>query len=435
MFIGRIGTQNANTYRTLSLLRQTVIQPHAKQPAVERARVFDQFVRSEQPAEGVGGATDYSAHANKLKRLSPEVITYGEPANHPDLSAELLPPSEREYTAKDALLNQYAKQFRIEGHMEYGEFVVDGQAGLFMGNLVSPEELESFRQELIERGLGDKIDWKGVEEDFVQIGVHFGNAEKLGSKVDYLASRYAVLKGRIEAQYTGDEKENQLEIRNGIYTSAKEEMADAYAGSIGAFFEDLGQAGAAGEMKSSLIAAIDQRASEYEAHLSNAGIYDRVGSQEDSWLCQDDGYMAAQLRESMCKSELDAKHLHAESPYNFQDLKFAGIYAKVLDGQLHQAGGDLAEDDSELGKQLATQYEKLQGIASESGISHKMVQVLQNTFVPYIEKYLDSLDQQIDQNKDSISKNGTLSGMLRTTYINRGMVLEAFYRAAGWKKP
>ena len=104
--------------------------------------------------------------------------------------------------------------------------------------MVSDEKLENFRKELNENGLGEDIDWRGVIEDFSSMDIRFGNVERLETKADYIASRYAVLKDRIQTQYAGDEQKAQMDKLDSIYNQAKEKMADTYAKNIGGFYED-----------------------------------------------------------------------------------------------------------------------------------------------------------------------------------------------------
>ena len=139
------------------------------------------------------------------------------------------------YTEKDALLDQYMKQFRINGRIEGDKFVWDSSkpTEICLASQVSEAELERFRQELNEKGLGDEIDWRGVESDFVQMNVGFDNIERLETKVDFLASRYAVLKDGIEKQYTGDEQKQEMQKLEEIYSKEKERMADYYGDTIG----------------------------------------------------------------------------------------------------------------------------------------------------------------------------------------------------------
>ena len=129
--------------------------------------------------------------------------------------------------------------------------------------MVSDEKLENFRKELNENGLGEDIDWRGVIEDFCSMDIRYGNVERLETKADYIASRYAVLKDRIQTQYAGDEQKAQMDKLDSIYNQAKEEMADTYAQNIGGFYEDLGQTGVIEDMRSSVLAMVDEREAAY----------------------------------------------------------------------------------------------------------------------------------------------------------------------------
>lgn len=102
------------------------------------------------------------------------------------------------YTEEEALWNQYRKQYRDSLKIVDGKLVVNGDPrGILLGK-VSQEEMEQFRLKLEQEGIGDDIDWRGVESDFKKMDVNFDNADCLNTKIDYIASRYAVLKDRIE---------------------------------------------------------------------------------------------------------------------------------------------------------------------------------------------------------------------------------------------
>ena len=193
----------------------------------------------------------YKPNSDQMRALGNTSYTWAAPDSR--LQAELLPPSEQlSYTEEDALINQYMKQSRIDGYFDGDTFVRTSSepVKLILKDDIAKADLEKFRGELAEKGLGADIDWRGVQEDFVQIGVGFDNIERFEQKADYLASRYAVLKDRIQTQYTGEQQEAELQRLEQIYTEAKEEMANTYAESIGGFFEDLGQSGAAEDILS-----------------------------------------------------------------------------------------------------------------------------------------------------------------------------------------
>ena len=186
----------------------------------------------------------YKPSSDQMRALDTPACTKAAPDS--SLQAELLPPSEQvSYTEEDALYNQYMKQFHVDIYL-YGDGSENASSEplkLITKDDISKEDLEKFRSELAENGLGDEIDWRGVESDLWRIGIDFDNVQRFEQKADYLASRYAVLKDRIQTEFTGDKQEAELQKLEQIYTEAKEKMADSYAEKIGGFFEDLGQSG------------------------------------------------------------------------------------------------------------------------------------------------------------------------------------------------
>ncbi|MEH2930153.1 hypothetical protein VSQ48_09645 [Candidatus Ventrimonas sp. KK005] len=66
-----------------------------------------------------------------------------------------------------------------------GKLVVNGDPRNVLLGKVSEEELEQYQQRLEQEGIGDNIDWQGVESDFKKMEVNFDNAGYLNTKIDY----------------------------------------------------------------------------------------------------------------------------------------------------------------------------------------------------------------------------------------------------------
>ncbi len=387
----------------------------------------------------IGARSQVTAHSGIYKPSSGQMRVLDAPACTkvaPDsrLQAELLPPSEQPtYTEGDALLNQYMKQYRIDGYIDGDTFVSTSSepVKVMLKDKISKEDLEKFRSELAENGLGDDIDWRGVEGDFVQIGVNFGNIERFEQKADYLASRYAVLKDRIQNQFTRERQETELQKLEQIYTEAKEEMANSYAEKIGGFFEDLGQSGAAEDMRNSVLALVDQKANAYTDYIEKNGDYVSITDPDKQWLKQDDAYMAAQLRQSAgtLSAETKKQSVNEQAPYDGNDLSFAGIYAKTLFQQLERPAWNVNESDEALGQHLAAQYGALKNSAEDAGISEKLSNMLASAFDPFMDRLMDSLNTLIDNNRAWAVEKPWVSGMIRTDYIDRESVYNSFQNA------
>ena len=427
MFIGQIQTHPYGGNTGISAAR-------SKLPAA-----FQQMQTPRSDCVEIGGRSQtdtysgiYKPNANQMRAITNTPYTYAEPDSR--LQAELLPPSEQvSYTEEDALYNQYMKQFRVDAYI-YGDGSESSSSEplkLITKDDISKEDLEKFRSELAEKGLGEEIDWRGVKSDLLQIGINFGNIERFEQKADYLASRYAVLKDRIQTQFTGDKQEAELQKLEQIYTEAKEEMANTYAESIGGFFEDLGQSGAAEDMRNSVLALVDQKANAYTDYIEKNGDYVNITDPDKQWLKQDDGYMAAQLRQSagISSAETQKQPVNEQAPYNGKDLAFAGVYAKTLSRQLEDPKWSVYDSDAALGRYLASQYDALKGNAEKAGISAKLSQMLTSSFNPFMDRLMDSLDAGIDENRKWTAEKPWMSGTIRTGYIDRESVYRSFLNA------
>ena len=391
MILGHVGIQNyynkVSSASTRSALEKIAERLLARQPQNYNQPNVDMVELS-------SSAKEYArmhGYGCTMQRMEFEYeYRPAEPMNIP----ELLPPSEViDYTEHDALMNQYMKQYRFE----------EGKPmRLCAPGMVSDEKLENFRKELNENGLGEDIDWRGVIEDFSSMDIRFGNVERLETKADYIASRYAVLKDRIQTQYAGDEQKAQMDKLDSIYNQAKEEMADTYAKNIGGFYEDLGQTGVIEDMRSSVLAMVDEREAAYSFAADGGNI--QSGS--------------------------------SQAVYSGDDLTFAGVYAKSLSQQIKDAGHVWevwrpCESDSELGKFLAKQYQDTRQIVADAGISDKLAGIIQNTFRPFMEKFMDVLDGQIDKNLARVESKPWMGGVLRLDYINRNAVYRMYLSIIG----
>lgn len=430
MYIGQFGSNSwmkNSWFQNIAFKNSNIEMPNtflqAKTEAQSRTANMDRIEISDA----------YLRFPNRLQILEVPEATKAE--SNLNMSAELLPPSEKEqYTEEDALMNQYMKQYRLNFVKEGDTYVLDTSkpVKLMTEGQVSQESLDAFRAQLEANGLGDEIDWRGVQEDFARMDIRFDNAESFETKADYLASRYAVLKDRIQTQYTGDQLEQEMQTLDALYTKAKEEMANSYAENIGGFYEDLGQTGTVEDMKASVLSAIDSKADAYTSYLAENDIYADITDPSKQWLKQDDGYMASKLREDAASSaavESAGKMVNEQAPYSAKDLAFAADYAKSLSDQIKKPDWDtseIKESDTDLGKYLADQYQYLQNVMEQLGISDKLSNVIKDSFEPFIDKFLDALDAKIEHNRERVAERSWLSGFIRTEYINRDEVYRAF---------
>lgn len=422
MYIGKIGI-NQN-FHNMGAVQKRAGVPHIQSSAMSSLKDRLEIGSRYQHINETG---IYGPSGNQMQVMPSVTYTYAAPDER--LKRELLPPSEQgELTEEDALIDQYMKQSRIDGYFDGDTFVCDYSkpVKLILRDNISRSDLENFQKELEEKGLGTEIDWRGVKEDFIQMGVRFDNVERLEQKADFLASRYAVLKDRIQNQFTGEKQESELQKLEQIYAQAKEEMADSYADNIGGFYEGLGQSGTADEMRNSVFAVIDGKADAYLSYLGQNDIYSEITAPEKQWLKQDDAYMASQLRKHVSEDSAQFQADPVQAPYSEKDLVYAGMYAKALSSQLQRPDWNVEKSDSALGSYLAEQYKALESDIEKSGISDKLSDILKKSFEPFAEKFMDSLDSLIDDKREQAAVRPWMAGLIRTEYIDRNAVYRSF---------
>lgn len=434
MFIGQIGLNNyfSKMNPIHSSTNQSQMANRLRTPIAQKR--MDIVEIGSQSQNHKGENSFYKSNGNQIRGF--RNIHYTKLTPDEKLKTEILPSSEQtSYTENDAVMKQYLKQYRINGHFEGTEFVQDSDepVKLILPSQVKDNDLESFHNQLKQNGLNEDIDWRGVEGDFWNIGVGFDNVERFEMKVDYITSRYAVLKDRIQNQYSGDKQTTELDKLEEVYTKAKEEMANTFANNIGGFYEDLGQTDAVTGMKASVLAVMDKKVANYEKHLTQAGDYAKLNGTENHWLAKDDAYMSARLRESvsMSNSKVEMQKINNQETYSANDLSFAGVYAKAISSQVNDAMSvwNVGQNDKALGEFLAKQSHDLQKKTDGASIGNKMKNLIHNTVKLFAEKFMDALDVGINKNQELVKQYPWMKNSFRTEYINRDSVYNAFYNA------
>lgn len=308
--------------------------------------------------------------------------------------------SEATYTKEDAIRNQYNKQFNIDATIDD---IVSGRFDTSNIKLASmkQEDIDAYGLQLEAKGLDGKIDWKGVDFDFSSVDVGLDTIDQVSNKAEYIASRYAVLKERINSDYTGDERKDQMAKLEGLYSSAKDLLANSYSKTVGDFFEENGVSGQTDQLRDSVLQGIDKKADEYSDYIKNHSDYAGIADDDnDQWLLKDDGFMAARLRESMT-TPTTAKTAGKQADYSLKDLDGAGMYVKQTQEQYDSLDhvGTIRNEES-LGLGLAVQSMKVDYLTKHAGFGDKMASLIHRSFEGYTKNYLNKLDSQLKKYAD-----------------------------------
>lgn len=309
--------------------------------------------------------------------------------------------SETTYTKEDAVIYQYNRQYDINFTIDE---LASGKAEVKGFGLPNSEDnaaflkaVETFRHSLEKNGLGNEINWDSVQYDFSSTDVGLNTVDQFSNKADYIASRYAVLQDRIHTDYSGAELEEQMDKLNTLFSKAKELLADSYVDVVGSFLEENGIGDETANLRDSIDTGINNRVKEYSDYILSNRNYAEINSDSDKWLLQDDGYMAAQLREKMDTPVVEKTSEELKTAvYSLRDLEVAGIYVQQTSKQYEslEHTGFIRNEES-IGLDLAVQSMKTDYLTKNSGISNKMASLINRTFDGYMENYLEKIDEQL----------------------------------------
>lgn len=329
------------------------------------------------------------------------------------------PADKDHYTAHDALVDEYLSQFKIQCHLSFSNGILTDDYDKSTPARLSPpdiaaEDLDTFEKTLIGREF-EGIDWSGAS-DLKNLKVSLYNAHTLTEKVNYLTSKYTILKKQIETHYNGSEKEENLAALESLYEQGKHSIAKSFADSAGAFFETYGgEGGIKEDMYSDLLAAIDSRKADYEQFASSGVDFSGITDEKDKWLLNNELYMASQLRENMP----DSPEQTSESGFTLKDLCIAGIFAKQSVKQMDSIEY-CPTDDYSLGWDLAVQWMKVDYLCSSMETSQKMTSLLDHAFDNYMDAYLDKVNKAVYQFSTSpLSRHDRIS-------INRDTIMQIY---------
>lgn len=236
----------------------------------------------------------YSSQLTQLMPTGQKIETHSSGTTDLAVFGGTLISSDKDYTKQDALLKQWNK---------LGSFNINDKNVQLQKPFPSADELKELEQKLQANGLGSEIDWNDFTNDLRGIGFDKNDspsslkADDINRKVDYLASRYAVMKDKIQSNYSGDEAKQHLDKLDEIFNASVEELASGYAGIVGDFLEQNGLAGEKDKIHQSVVAAVTNKAQAYSDYLADNPDFAGLNGTKDEWLLQDDEYIAAQLRD------------------------------------------------------------------------------------------------------------------------------------------
>lgn len=220
----------------------------------------------------------------------------------------------------------------------------------------------------------DGIDWESIERYVSHIDITLDNADDLQRSVHHIASMYLAAKASLQHQYSDREDilSEKMSRLDDLLAKAKSRLTSSYQSSVGSFYEQQGNPGAAAELGKAFSSAFDERMKEMEELANEKGLLDNK---------ENFSYTLATV--SLEIMSLDHWILSPDAePSSLKDMEAAGFVAKAATKMNVSEWGLMS--DSELGIHLALQYLKMAHTLNHWGISEKMTDLLLGSFETYL---------------------------------------------------
>lgn len=246
-----------------------------------------------------------------------------------------------------------------------------------------------------ENGLDREINWDFVNQNFK------GSAsfKDLTDYTDYAAALYASLEQRINSDYSGTEKQEQMELLNNAFNAAVDKLAEGYVENLTEVYDSFGVSLPENEISQSIKAVLEQKKESYRDFAAKNSDYANLSGSNDKWLERDMKYMANALRNAYSESEKSELKPAAANSGGFSenDLITLGVFANTYAHDAQEKSsidcGFLFNEES-LGFGIGLQYLAVMGTAEEMNASERVKELGIQLVGQYAEAAMDAGDAQ-----------------------------------------
>lgn len=261
-------------------------------------------------------------------------------------------------------------------------------------------DLEALRRD----GLPDTVDLEKLERELTEITGHdfMKSTADIGQVLEELASRFAVVKARIEKEPEDGEKGVRLQALTDLMERQTQRLAENFADSVGGFYEKHGLDGERDKIYQSVLENAHSLYHEYDAFAKSSGIYRNVPA-EDAWLQNCDQYMASELRGAYVRTgvlsmpSLNSDMIPVKSLSAASDLARAA--SRCIDGG---AAGTVSEE--EMGVRLGTMALTGYSLVESSKALQYHKQAILDAFGTHMETLLDESDRLLSKKAETGGK-------------------------------
>lgn len=249
----------------------------------------------------------------------------------------------------------------------------------------------------LEKGISNEVDFSFANMDLANFG-----PDSVGQDVDYIASRYAAMQERINAEFTGEERSANLNKLDEMLNTAKEKLAQSFSDEMAGFFENTGVSGDKDNIYQSVLSAVDQKVAQYTDFIKENKAYAHIGTGEE-WLKKDSAFMASELRKAMDSSETSPKTAIDADGYTLDEMEKLYTFAKELESYSDYASNPAKailtgnHTEEALGMKLAELSLKGMVFNEKADVSDKVKKIVKESIQNFISSTIEAEQAHMDK--------------------------------------
>jgi len=286
------------------------------------------------------------------------------------------------------------------------------------------EDLTALEEHMRSQSRNDQINFSQIANHFANVfsTVHAGN---LGDAIDYLASRAVALEGRINRNFSSEERGNQARQLDDLIRQGTNALTDSYAGRIQSALS-LSESDTQ-KLRSSLEALIAQRIQVYQG--VQAQMPDTLTGTGDEWLLDQDQYMASQLRDAAGGISNSAK----AGELALGDLRAAGELAGAYQAVYQRVTQGSGGDEAFLALDLGMIDMKMETLIQKGMVGEAMSGMLLGSVEQRHQAVMDAADQRLSARRvEALSGQGPIPNLSRELFQSiYNAVLGSFQKSGG----
>lgn len=279
-----------------------------------------------------------------------------------------------------------------------------------------------------ENGISNSTDFLWSDID---MGYASSNIDELEKSIDCIASRYVVMKGHINSEYSSEEKIANLNRLEQMMNEHKQSLAQNFADNVSSIFEENGVLGEKDRLYQSVLIEIDQKTTCY-SEFSNANKdYAKINGPVEKWLKKDSAYMASELRKAMGNSNISqTKNTSNFDGYTLDEMNKMQTFVNELASYTQYVSGSSkavhtgSESEESLGMKLAELNLKGTVFNEHSGVSDtvksavsKCVNNFITTAINKEQEYMEKWSQLQIEGYEKLIANGEISKVKANEHI------------------